>query len=373
MILEYNGKKKHMPGIRIRENVPLAPFTTMGVGGPARYFTEARTEAEAIGAIGLAKERGWNVFILGGGSNIVVSDEGFAGLVILNTMKGFQCEQKGGRVYVEANGGVEWDSLVRHAVAMRWQGIENLSGIPGTVGAAPIQNIGAYGQSVGDVIVEVRAIDLSNGGIRMFDHDECGFRYRDSMFRSEAAGRYCITRVRFALIENGAADVAAYHDLEEYFRGREGTPTLADVRRAVLEIRARKGMWCAPDYSEWHPSVGSFFKNPVLKKEDFAVVARRLREYVSDAHDAPWFWAQPDGTVKVSAARLVELGGFPKGYREGSVGISTKHSLAIINCGGARAEEIAKLAQKIQTAVREKFGVELEPEAQFVGFPSSVE
>lgn len=353
--------------LRIRENVPLAPLTTMHIGGAARYFTEVRTEAEAIEAVRHAAGRGWKVFVLGGGSNIIVSDRGFPGLVIANRIAGFESSFAGGRVLVRVGSGELWDEFVRRAVESAWQGVENLSGVPGTVGSAPVQNIGCYGQRVEDSIVSVRAIGIPDGEIRTFSRDDCKFRYRDSVFRSDAVGRYFITEVTFALIPGGDANISAYPDIERYFEGWKRQPSLQEMRQAVLEIRARKGMLVLPEY-ERYMSVGSFFKNPVLSAEDFEALKRKAAKAGIRIDYSPvWYWPQEGGSIKVAAARLLECCGFTKGYREGNVGISPKHSLAIINYGSARAEEIAAFAEKIQISVRRTFGVELEPEAQFVG------
>lgn len=347
----------------IQKNIPLAPLTTMKVGGPARYFAEVKSEDEVREALKFARGKNLPVFILGGGSNIVISDEGFPGLVIRNRIMGFESEAAGGlpaqagEVRVRVGSGEDWDETVKRTVAAGWAGLQNLSGIPGTVGAVPVQNVGAYGASVDKVIVEVRAVSLEDGQPRIFSNPECRFRYRDSMFKSEEKGKFFITGVVFELAPGGGADVSAYPDLQKYFAGREDQPTLAEMRQAVIEIRSRKGMVILPGY-EIFRSVGSFFKNPVVSRTEF--------EGMKAGCPDPWFWELPDGMVKVSAACLIEQSGFPKGYREGAVGISPKQPVALVNLGGATAKDVAAFARRIQDAVYGKFGASLVPEAEFV-------
>lgn len=343
----------------IQENIPLAPFTTMKVGGPARYFVEVKSENQAREALQFALQKNLPVFILGGGSNIVVSDEGFSGLVIKNEIKGFNVENLGNNVVrVTAGGGENWDEFVKRVVEMGLAGAENLSGVPGSVGAAPVQNIGAYGVSVDKLIVEVRYLDTKTLELKSISGNKCEFGYRDSIFKRRP-GKYFITGVVFEFISGGSVNISAYSDLREYFTNWPKTPTLEEVRRAIIEIRSRKGMVVMPEYESFR-SVGSFFKNPVVTREKFE----------SLKIDCPgvWFWEQNDARVKISAACLVEQCGFLKGYREGNVGISPKHSLAIINLGGASARSIKSFAIKIKNAVKNKFGIELEEEAQFIGF-----
>jgi UDP-N-acetylmuramate dehydrogenase len=347
--------------LAIRRNVVLAPFTTMRVGGPARYFVEVYNEKDALEAVRLAKENSWPIFILGGGSNIIISDEGFPGLVIHNKIAGFKSVFKGNKVRVRVGAGEIWDDFVRRVVELNWQGAENLSGVPGTVGGAPVQNVGCYGQSVSEIITAVRAIDIPASKIKIFDRESCRFGYRDSIFRSSSYGRFFITEVEFELIPEGSLRVLSYPDLEKYFSQRHANPSLKEVRQAVLEIRGAKGMVLMPEYDRFL-SVGSFFKNPLVKAADFLRISAKI-----DSRGTKWFWEQEDGTVKIAAAKLVEESGFSRGYREGEVGISPKHSLAIINFGQATASEIMSFAAKIKSAVQKKFGIELEYEAQFIG------
>lgn len=354
-----------MSGIIVQENVPLAPFTTMGVGGPARYFVSVTTAEDALRAVRLARENSREVFILGGGSNIVVADDGFPGVVIHNQIRGFANARSGDKMLVRVGAGEIWDDFVKRAIEAGWAGLENLSGVPGSVGAVPVQNVGCYGQSAANFIKLVRAIDIQSGEIKTFTRSDCGFGYRDSIFRSGAQGKYFITEVELELTPGGEAKIVSYPDIERYFDGQQTAPTLLEMRRAILEIRARKGMVIMPGH-ESYMSVGSFFKNPVISARDFDSV-RGLVERFSQENTGRWFWEEEGGAVKLAAARLVELGGFPKGFRDGKVGISPKHALAIINLGGARAHDVITFALEIQSTVREKFNVELELEAQIVG------
>jgi UDP-N-acetylmuramate dehydrogenase len=367
--------------IQFRENVAMASLTTMGVGGPARYFAEVFTENEAVKAVNFARENSLDIFILGGGSNIIMGDDGFPGLVIRNKIYGLESEKIKNKILARLGAGEVWDEFVKVAVDSDWAGVENMSGVPGSVGAVPVQNVGCYGQSVQNLITAVRAIDVLTGKIKIFSREDCGFGYRDSIFRSSEYGKYFITQVEFELVPGGKSRVLTYPDVEKYFAGCLGIPTLPEMRRAILEIRSAKGMVIMPEYESFR-SIGSFFKNPVVPVAKFEQV-RSLMERFGKNYPPRWFWelnvnkvsvartrsvlGQKDGLVKLSAARLIEASGFGRGYQEGAVGISPKHSLAIINLGGAKARDIAALAFKIQSAVLEKFGVRLEFEAQMIG------
>ncbi len=352
-----------MSRIVIQKNVPLAPLTTIGVGGNAKYFIEVKSEDEAREALQFARGKDLPVFVLGGGSNIIVNDEGFPGLVIYNKIPGFESlpaqagEAAGGKVKIRVGAGEDWDETVRRTVEAGWAGLENLSGIPGTVGAAPVQNIGAYGASVDGVLTEVRGIDTETLKERTLNNKECEFAYRDSIFKRRP-GKFFITGATFELVPGGVADASAYPDVQLYFRDKLEPPTIAEMRRAIIEIRSRKGMVILPGYEKFQ-SAGSFFKNPV--------VAREAVERIEVSCSNPWFWEGKDGKAKISAACLIEQSGFPRGYADGKVGISPKQPLALINLGGASACEVAAFAEKIKAAVKDKFGIELEEETQFVG------
>jgi len=341
----------------IRENVPLAPLTTLGVGGPARHFAEAHSEAEVIEAVEYARSGGLPLFVLGGGSNIVVADAGFPGLVLKIAITDLaQSRATNGRVSFTAGAGYDWDTLVERAVAANCAGLECLSGIPGTVGATPVQNVGAYGQEVSQTIEQVRALDLQSMQIRALRNAECGFGYRSSIFNTRERGRYIILSVTFALRPGGRPSLL-YPDLQKWFAAVE--PTLAEVRAAVRDIRHRKAMLIVPGEEDAR-SVGSFFKNPVLPQA-------LVDELSARALSLPTYPAT-DGFRKLSAAWLVEHAGFAKGCARGNAGISHKHALAIVNRGSATAAEILALRDEIQARVEEEFGIKLEPEPVFVGF-----
>jgi UDP-N-acetylmuramate dehydrogenase len=332
----------------MQEHVPLAPLTTLGIGGEARFFVEARTEAQVGGALAFAEERGLPVFVLGGGSNILVSDEGFPGLVLRVSVSGIESRHE--RV-LTAGAGEGWDAFVARTVDQGLSGIECLSGIPGLVGGTPIQNVGAYGQDVGETVLSVRVWDRIERRAVELANAECGFGYRSSIFNTSARNRFVILTVSFAF-KNEAGRVT-YPDLERAFAGK-AAPSLPEVRQAVLAIRKSKAMLIEPGDADCR-SVGSFFKNPIVSAE-----------LASHLDRAPRFPAQ-DGSFKVSAAWLVENAGFARGYHRGSVGISSKHALAIINRGGASASEIVSLAREIRERVMERFQVVLTPEPVCVG------
>ena len=343
--------------MHIREQVPLTPLTTFRVGGAARYFVEARSEDEVRAAVAEARSHGWPLFVLGGGSNLVVSDAGWPGLVLKIALTGISEQRDGPRMRFDVAAGEDWDSFVEHAVACNCAGIECLSGIPGTVGGTPVQNVGAYGQEVSDTIVSVRALDVSTGKICDLQNADSGFAYRTSIFNARERGRYIVMRVTFALVFEGAPCIE-YADLKRHFAGRN-RPTLAETREAVRAIRLSKAMLIVPGDDDCR-SAGSFFKNPVLAREEFDQLHARNPA-------VPNFPAR-DGKVKIAAAWLVEQAGFPKGLARGAVGISRKHALAIVNRGGATAADIIALKNDIQRRVLDTFGIELQPEPVFVGF-----
>jgi UDP-N-acetylmuramate dehydrogenase len=346
--------------LKIHENVPLAPLTTLKVGGPARFFARAESEEQIGAAVAFAEERGLALFVLGGGSNVVIADEGFNGLVLQVALRGICVRAEGERIVLTAQAGEEWDDLVRFSVEREWAGIECLSGIPGSVGAVPVQNVGAYGQEVAETIVSVRCFDRRERKFCELSRDECGFGYRTSIFSAEERDRYIIASVTFALARGGAPRIV-YEDLQKHFGARR--PNLAEVREAVLQIRRAKSMVIDPADPNSR-SVGSFFKNPVITAEEFAALSERWGP-------VPHF-DMADGRVKLMAAWLIERAGFPRGYRKGEVGISTNHNLAIINCGRATAREIVALKDEIQRRVAEKFHVWLVPEPVLIGFDKPV-
>lgn len=346
----------------LEENVPLAPRTTLGVGGPARYFLQARSTDDVVAGVQFARSRQLPVFILGGGSNLVISDQGFPGLVLHIAVRGIDRREESGQAIFEAGAGETWDDLVARAVAADCAGIECLSGIPGTVGGTPVQNVGAYGQEVSETVTEVLALDLRDLQVRALCNEACGFAYRSSVFNTSERGRFVILRVTYALSPGGAPRIA-YRDLKNHFAGRASTPTLAETREAVRQIRRSKAMLIVPGEDDAR-SAGSFFKNPVVSPEDYERVRRRAQDLKLEVPSYP----AEGQTTKIPAAWLVERSGFHKGYTHGSVGISRKHALAIVNRGGATAADVIALMKEIQRGVRETFGLELHPEPVFVGF-----
>jgi UDP-N-acetylmuramate dehydrogenase len=348
--------------MKLRENVPLAPYTTFGVGGPARYFTEATNERDIRDSIDFVQTKRIPLFVLGGGSNLVVADTGFSGLVMKVGLRGIEESAGQGKRLFQAGAGEDWDTFVAHAVAENCAGLECLSGIPGSVGATPVQNVGAYGQEVADTIVNLHALDLTDGAIRELTPEQCGFAYRTSVFNTAERGRFIILGVRFALEQNGAPKIQ-YRDLQNHFADQKNIPTLAEVRTAVREIRHSKAMLIVEGDEDCR-SAGSFFKNPIVTAVKFGdIQAIAIGREVK----LPSFPAG-EGHVKIPAAWLVEQSGFVKGYTRGPVGISRRHALALVNQGGAKADDIIALKNDIQRAVADQFGIELIPEPVFVGF-----
>ena len=352
------------PDIDIQENVPLAPLTTLGVGGPARWFYSARSIADVQQAVAFARDRGLDLFVLGGGSNVVVGDGGFDGLVLRVAITGLEEPHLQGhaRGMLDVGGGRNWDEFVAMCVLRGYAGVECLSGIPGSVGGTPVQNVGAYGQEVSETIASVLVYDLAESRIRELPNWECGFAYRSSIFNTTLRERYIILQVRYEL-KPGAEPALRYADLQRYFAERRRKPALGDVREAVLKIRASKGMVIDPNDPDSR-SAGSFFKNPVLSAEEFARLSASAAARGLEVPSYPALSQQS----KISAAWLVENSGFHKGYVKGRVGISSKHALAIVNRGSATAAEVVALRDEIQSKVEQTWGVRLDSEPVFVGF-----
>jgi UDP-N-acetylmuramate dehydrogenase len=346
----------------ITENVALAPLTTLKVGGSARYFIEATNPAEVSQAVEFSKSANFPLFILGGGSNLVISDAGWPGLVLKVGITGINHRHGHDEVIFEAGAGEDWDKFVGMVVAHNIAGIECLSGIPGSVGASPVQNIGAYGQEVANTIESVVALDLRDGEVHELSNEECGFSYRTSIFNTTERGRYIILQVNYSL-NHGADAYIAYADLKKYFAGWSEKPALANVRDAVRKIRAGKGMLITAGDDDCR-SAGSFFKNPILSADQYQALTARADAKNLQIPSYPALDAQK----KVSAAWLVEHSGFSRGYGSGPVGISRKHALAIVNRGNATAADIVAFKEDIQQRVEEIWGILLEPEPVFVGF-----
>ncbi len=337
----------------LREQVLLAPYTTFGIGGPARWFVEATDEPSIAEAVKFAREKSAPLFVLGGGSNLLVSDHGFSGVVLHIAIQGIQ--QEGSLVHVAA--GENWDAFVSRAIEDDFGGIECLAGIPGTVGGTPVQNVGAYGQEVSNTIVSVRVFDRNDFTFGDLPASACGFSYRSSIFNSTHRERFIVTRVTYELQPKGTP-VLRYPDLKRYFKDRQDAPTLAETASAVRAIRHSKGMLLVDGDPDCR-SAGSFFKNPIVPQARYDAVAATASSPV------PSYPAQP-GFVKIPAAWLVEHAGFQKGFALGAAGISSRHTLALINCGGATAGEILALRDLIVSTVEEKFFIRLEPEPVWV-------
>ena len=346
----------------IQEHIPLAPLTTLQVGGAARYFAAAASEAEVHEGAQFAKSKQLPLFILGGGSNLVVADSGWPGFVLRVAIGGITRQTTNETALFSVGAGVDWDDFVAHAVANNCAGVECLSGIPGSVGGTPVQNVGAYGQEVSETIESVRALDLQQDRIVELANEACCFRYRTSIFNTTERGRYIILRVAYRL-KHGGTPSLRYADLKKHFSSWTTDPSLSDVREAVRQIRRSKGMLIVPGDDDCR-SAGSFFKNPVLSEPQFQDLRRRAEVRGLQFPSYPALAAQH----KVSAAWLVEHSGLSKGYTLGPAKISTKHALALVNCGQASATDILRLKEQIQNQVQESWGILLDPEPVFVGF-----
>lgn len=345
--------------MHLAERVRLAPYTTMGLGGEARFFGRG-DRPEAIRAqLSWARDRGLPVLVLGGGSNLLLPDEGFDGLVLHVALKGLRFAAQGGRVEVWAAAGEDWDGLVKRCVKAGLAGIECLSGIPGSVGATPVQNVGAYGQELADTLVAVEALDRRDLRPVVFAAGACGLAYRHSRFKGRDRDRYLVTGVRLRLRPGGAPTIR-YAELSRALDGCDA-PTLAAVRQAVLALRRGKAMVLDPNDPDTR-SAGSFFVNPVLSPRAFAALQARW-DRLGDGTPVPSFPA-PDG-VKVPAAWLVERAGFHKGYCKGGAAVSRRHALALVN-RGATAHQMRRLAADITAGVHRRFGIHLTPEPQIV-------
>lgn len=346
----------------IQEKVSLADFSTFKIGGKARYFIQAETEKDIIDAIEFAEQKQLSLFILGGGSNVLISDDGFDGLVLRTANKGIEAsDERDGIVYVTAQAGEDWDNFVEFCVKNDFQGVECLSGIPGFVGGTPVQNVGAYGQEVSETIYSVRVLDRKLGRIKSLNNNDCKFSYRKSVFNTIEKNRYVVLAVTYALQVGGQPRIT-YADLKKRFADEK--ITLEEVRRAVCEIRASKAMLVRQGGADAQ-SAGSFFKNPVVSVENFAEIEKLAKKL--DLEAIPQFKVD-ERNVKIPAAWLIEKSGFYKGYTKGNAGLSTKHTLALTNRGNATAAEILALKNEIQSKVKEIFGIELKVEPEIIGF-----
>jgi UDP-N-acetylmuramate dehydrogenase len=349
-----------MSALRLLENVPLAPYCTLGVGGAARFFLEARDERTVLDALAWTKARGLPFRVLGGGSNLVVADAGVDALVARIAIPGIGTREVAGAIELTAAAGEPWDALVALTVERGWAGLECLSGIPGLVGATPIQNVGAYGQEVSEALTTVRALDTATGDVVTLSHAECAFSYRDSRFKSVEPGRHVILSVTYRLVPGGAPCVR-YTEVARHLAARGvGAPSLGDARESVLAIRRSKSMVIDAG-DENRRSCGSFFTNAIVTRADADRMAR-----IAGGPTMPC-WPQPDGRVKLSSAWLIEHAGFARGHREGPVGLSSRHALAVVAHDGARAADVVAFARRLMSVVHARFGVRLTPEPVFWG------
>ena len=340
----------------IRDGVPLAPFTTLELGGPARHFVEAGDDEALREALRFADDRKLPVTILGGGSNLVVADAGFDGLVVRIATRGTRwASNAGGEVAVAAAAGEPWDALVAESVARGLGGIECLSGIPGLVGATPIQNVGAYGQEVAETIRAVRVLERGSWQTRDLSPAECGFGYRDSAFKRDPA-RFVVLAVTFGL-RPGAAPALRYRELAEHFAD-EAPPTLAGARAAVLALRARKSM--VIDRRRSQPAQRRILLHEPDPRRAGRPTRWRRAPASATAQRMPR-WPAADGRVKLSAGWLIERAGIAKGLRRGPVGVSSAHALALVHHGGGTTAALIALAREVAGAVEARFGVRLSP------------
>jgi UDP-N-acetylmuramate dehydrogenase len=346
--------------------VRLSDYTTLRLGGTAETFLSPSSEEELIGLVRQVDARGEPLLLLGGGSNLVVGDDPVAGPVLKlgAGMDGLAVRRNGDVVELEAGAGLSWDAFVAAALEAGASGLEALSGIPGLVGATPMQNVGAYGQEVSDTIHAVRVYDRTEGRVRSFENAECAFAYRHSRFRGES--RFVILSVTFHCAHSMQSAPIAYGELAQALGVAQGARAQAvTVRDTVIALRRKKGMVldaADPDTR----SAGSFFTNPQVLAGDLATVRARVLAALGPEAKLPEF-PMADGSVKLAAAWLIERAGFPKGYGEGAVGISQKHSLALVNRGGGTTRELVALARTIRDGVLARFGVRLTPEPIFVG------
>ncbi len=361
-----------LEGVTIQEKVLLARYTTLGVGGPARWFVRVTGQRELLEAIAFARARGVPIFVMGGGSNLLVADEGFPGLVIHAVLGDssrigidpqiFDRDPNSAIVNVSVDAGTVWDDFVRAVCEQGISGVECLAGIPGLVGGSPIQNIGAYGQEVATTIRSVTALDLDTLSFVTLDRNACRFGYRTSIFNSTHRGRYVVTAVEFEF-DLAAKSNLTYADLARHFADAAHPPTPLETYHSVRAIRARKGMLLVEGDPDAR-SAGSFFKNPVVPLAIVAQIAVTLNIAPTEIPH----WPTGEATVKLPAALLVERAGFHKGFKMGRAGISTKHTLALVNLGGATTAEIVALRDAVMRGVEGRFGIRLEQEPVMLGF-----
>lgn len=334
----------------IQENIPLSAHTTLHIGGVARYFVEAQSIEEVKAAAHFALQNALPLLVLGGGSNLLVSDEGFAGVVLKNAITGLEFFEEENTLRIVGGAGLVFDEVIAAIVVRGGVGLENLSAIPGTLGATPVQNVGAYGVEVGEMIASVRAVSLESGEEKIFTHDECQFSYRDSFFKTVSGKKFCITHVTLCVQKNGTPKIM-YADLQKFFG--DTSPTVAQVREAVIKIRAQK-------FPDWHQvgTAGSFFKNPVISLDQYREL---LREYPL----LPQYAAGPD-MVKIPLGYVLDKLCGLKGYRTGRVGLYEEQALVLVNHGGATAAEVKEFVAFVSEKVFTKTKIKIFPEVVFV-------
>ena len=347
-----------MTTLAIQCDVPLAPLTTLELGGPARHFVRAQDERTLTEALEWAADRVLPMVILAGGSNVIVPDEGYDGLVINMEIGGIELEEVG---VVQAGAGVPWEAVVDEAVSRGWAGLECLTGIPGSTGATPIQNVGAYGQEVSEVIERVRVLDRHTLSFESLAPADCAFAYRSSLFK-RSPERFIVCAVRFRLRPHGVGTIR-YAELE---RALPAKASLSEIRSTVLALRRRKSMVLDPEDPN-RRSAGSFFVNPVVSVAEADRIAEQAARdgLVAAPEEVPRFAAGPD-RVKLAAGWLVEKVGIAKGSRRGAIGVSSKHALCLVHHGGGTTTELLAFANEIRARVEDRFGVVLEREPQLL-------
>ncbi|MGH9596031.1 MAG: UDP-N-acetylmuramate dehydrogenase [Edaphobacter sp.] len=351
-----------MATIDIQEQVPLAPYTTLRIGGPARFFCEVKTEPELLEAVAFARERSIPLFVLGGGSNLLVSDAGFDGLVVhMAITSPTKTNPSARHLDVIAATGTEWNAFVLDICRQGISGVECLAGIPGSVGGTPVQNVGAYGQEVANTISIVRALDLETLNFVDLRAEQCGFSYRRSIFNSTHRNRYIVTAVTFQF-DLDATPNLTYADLQRHFSKRDHAPKPIDIYHAVREIRHSKGMLIVEGEPDSR-SAGSFFKNPIVSE----LLLKEIADTLATPLEKIPHWSAGPGQVKLAAAWLLDQAGFHKGFIMGRAGISSRHTLALVNRDHATFADIAALRDTIQHEVHRRFHIQLEQEPVQLG------
>ena len=336
--------------LNLQENIKLSVHTTLQIGGFARYFVEVKNLDEVLAAARFAQEKVLPILVLGGGSNLLVSDEGFSGVVIKNAIKGISFSEEGELVRVVGGAGEVFDEVIEAVVARGYYGLENLSSIPGTLGATPVQNVGAYGVEIGELVESVLAVNLESGEQKIFNKIECKFKYRDSFFKSVEGKKYFITQVTLLLRKNSQPKIS-YADLAKRFLG--ATPTVAEVRSAIAEIRSAK-------FPDWHVlgTAGSFFKNPIISSEHYE---RLIVLYPNLPH-----YEAGEGMIKIPLGYVLDKLCNLKGYRQGAVGLYEEQALVLVNYGGATAVEVKDFVNEVAKKVFQNTQIKIEPEVNFV-------